>query len=170
MMTGSDSDDGVSKGGGGSKQGRRLRYYALDLKRRIVEETFGPGQSVSIVARRHDVNSNLVFAWRKQYREGRLGKRKPAAKATPSSASQDLIHIGVLEPRSVLCPPPVGSKASEPDPSAHRAHEAPVPERDSTTLAGIIDIELPNRVKVRVDADIGEAALRRVLAAARQLA
>jgi transposase len=38
-----------------------------------VEETLLPGTSVSRVARRHDVNANLLFYWRKLYREGRLG-------------------------------------------------------------------------------------------------
>jgi transposase len=32
-----------------------------------------PGASVSRVARRHDVNANQVFHWRKLYHEGRLG-------------------------------------------------------------------------------------------------
>jgi transposase len=40
-----------------------------------VEETLLPGASVSRVARRHDVNANQVFRWRKFYREGRLGAR-----------------------------------------------------------------------------------------------
>jgi transposase len=38
-----------------------------------VEETQVPGASVARVARRHDVNANQVFYWRKLYREGRLG-------------------------------------------------------------------------------------------------
>jgi len=38
-----------------------------------VEETLLPGTSVSRVARRHDVNANQLFYWRKLYREGRLG-------------------------------------------------------------------------------------------------
>jgi transposase len=32
-----------------------------------------PSSSVSRVARRHDVNANQLFYWRKLYREGRLG-------------------------------------------------------------------------------------------------
>jgi len=40
-----------------------------------VEETLLPGASVSRVARRHDVNANQVFYWRKLYREGQLGSR-----------------------------------------------------------------------------------------------
>jgi transposase len=35
-------------------------------------ETLIAGASVSRVARRHDVNANQVFYWRKLYREGRL--------------------------------------------------------------------------------------------------
>ena len=42
-------------------------------RRTIVEETLVPGASVSRVARRHDVNANQVFRWRKLYQEGRLG-------------------------------------------------------------------------------------------------
>ena len=38
-----------------------------------MEETLLPGASVSRVARRHDVNANQVFYWRKRYREGQLG-------------------------------------------------------------------------------------------------
>ena len=40
-----------------------------------MEETLVPGASVSRVARRHDVNANQVFYWRKLYREGQLGSR-----------------------------------------------------------------------------------------------
>jgi hypothetical protein len=36
------------------------------LKRQIVPETQEPGSSVSIVARRHDVNSNQLFKWRRE--------------------------------------------------------------------------------------------------------
>ena len=38
-----------------------------------MEETLQAGASVSRVARRHDVNANQLFYWRKLYREGRLG-------------------------------------------------------------------------------------------------
>jgi transposase-like protein len=37
--------------------------------------TLVAGASVSRVARRHDVNANQLFYWRKLYREGRLGAR-----------------------------------------------------------------------------------------------
>ena len=58
-----------------SKQGPRQRRSAEE-KRRIVEETLEAGASVARVARRHAVNANQVFYWRKKYREGRLGKSR----------------------------------------------------------------------------------------------
>jgi transposase len=59
----------VSKGEGQAAAGdarRRRRFWSAEEKRRIVSETFAPGASVSVVARRHDVNSNLLFTWRRQ--------------------------------------------------------------------------------------------------------
>ena len=37
------------------------RLWSADLKRRIVAESFEPGASVAVVARRHGVNANLLF-------------------------------------------------------------------------------------------------------------
>jgi transposase len=48
-----------------TKQPKR-RQYSEALKRQMVVETQAPGASVSIVARRHDVNSNQLFRWRRQ--------------------------------------------------------------------------------------------------------
>src|SRR5258708_29293291 len=56
------------------REARRQR--SVEEKRRIVEETLGAGASVARVARRHAVNANQVFYWRKKYREGRLGKNQ----------------------------------------------------------------------------------------------
>jgi transposase len=46
------------------------RRWPEALKRQIVAETRVPGASVSIVARRHDVNANQVFRWRRLYEAG----------------------------------------------------------------------------------------------------
>jgi transposase-like protein len=53
--------------------GAKKRRRSVEERRKIVEATLQPGASVSRVARRHDVNANQVFHWRKLYREGRLG-------------------------------------------------------------------------------------------------
>lgn len=52
---------------------RRRRRWSGEEKRRIVAESFEPGMSVSRVARRHDVNANQVFTWRRQLREQERG-------------------------------------------------------------------------------------------------
>ena len=73
-----------------SKQVPRRRR-SIEEKRRIVEETLASGASVAQVARRHAVNANQVFYWRKRYREGRLGQ----------SRSSNLLPVTVSDtPRS----------------------------------------------------------------------
>ncbi|PCI39963.1 MAG: hypothetical protein COB46_07655 [Rhodospirillaceae bacterium] len=42
---------------------RKRRTWSDDEKRMIVKQTLVPGVSVSQVARRYDVNANLVFKW-----------------------------------------------------------------------------------------------------------
>ncbi len=51
---------------------RHHRSWPDALKVEIVEAALAPGTSVSVVARRYDVNANQVFNWLKRYREGRL--------------------------------------------------------------------------------------------------
>ena len=61
-----------------SKRRGLYRHHPLALKRAIVEETLQPGASVAQIARKHGVNANQVFLWRKIYREGLLPDSKPA--------------------------------------------------------------------------------------------
>ena len=72
-------------------QGTKKRRRTVRERREIVEETLLPGASVSRVARRHDVNANQVFYWRKLYREGRLGSR----------TDTQLVPVKVAKERSV---------------------------------------------------------------------
>jgi transposase len=52
--------------------GRRRRWTGEE-KLRIVEESFSGPRVASTTARRHGISNPLLFAWRKAYREGRLG-------------------------------------------------------------------------------------------------
>ncbi len=61
-----------------ASQVKKRQKRSVEEKRRIVEETLAAGTSVARVARRHAVNANQVFYWRKKYREGRLGKNQPS--------------------------------------------------------------------------------------------
>ncbi|MDW9235327.1 transposase family protein [Burkholderia thailandensis] len=67
-----------------SEPERRRRRTAQE-KIAIVQETLEPGASVSAVARRHGVNANQVFGWRKQYQEGSLAAVKAGETVVPAS-------------------------------------------------------------------------------------
>ena len=79
---------------------RRRRVWSAAEKRRIVAETLEPGASVSIVARRHDLNANLLFTWRRT-----LGAAAP-------DAVDDAMRLvpAVIAPELVPTPspPPAG--------------------------------------------------------------
>ena len=89
--------DGLEKmGSGQARPAPPRRRWSEAEKRRIVAESYQPGVSVSIVARRNDVNANLVFTWRRQYRE-RGG----------------LVPV-VVEPDRILPPPPDAGSVAVP--------------------------------------------------------
>jgi transposase len=44
----------------------KRRQWTEAFKRQVVAETLEPGASVSIVARRHDLNANQLFKWRRE--------------------------------------------------------------------------------------------------------
>jgi transposase len=118
----------------------RRRHWTRTEKQRLVAETLVPGASVSRVARRHDVNANLLFTWRRQARRGMLGGTPPVALG---DESLPLIPITV---------------------TAEDADRSPAPD----DRPGIIEIVLPSGERLRVDAWVDEPALRRVLAAIRR--
>jgi len=43
---------------------RARRKFSTDFKRQVVSEIYAAGTSVSVIARRHDINANLLFRWR----------------------------------------------------------------------------------------------------------
>lgn len=52
---------------GGARR-RSRRTWSDEEKRRLVALTYEAGTSVSIVARRYDLNANLLFTWRREAR------------------------------------------------------------------------------------------------------
>ena len=64
--------DTLSQGSQVGAAKAKKRRLTIKERRDIVEETLVPGASVARVARKHDVNANQVFYWRKLFREGRL--------------------------------------------------------------------------------------------------
>ncbi|MFG1352826.1 IS66-like element accessory protein TnpA [Xanthobacter autotrophicus] len=114
----------------------RRRRWRDDEKAGIVAETLDGTATVSEVARRHDVCPSLVFTWRRQARQGRLG--------------------GVTKVSSLL---PVMIQAETP-PVVNETESGPPRSRRAT---GVIEIDLGRGRRVRVDRDVDAAALRLVL-------
>jgi len=83
------------------------RRRSVEETRRIVEETLETGASVARVARRHAVNANQVFYWRKKYREGRLGTGQ-SSKLLPVTLS-DISGIKSGRASGASSPSAVGS-------------------------------------------------------------
>jgi transposase len=54
-----------------------------------VSETFAPGASVSIVARRHDLNANMLFTWRRQIGAGALLPASGAVTFVPAAITAE---------------------------------------------------------------------------------
>ncbi|WP_185733869.1 transposase [Burkholderia sp. Bp8986] len=68
--------------------------YPLEFKQQVVRETLAPGASVSVIAHRHDVNANIVFEWKRWYREGKLTLNGPDA---TSASPAELLPINIID-------------------------------------------------------------------------
>jgi transposase len=110
----------------------RKRRSAAE-KRLIVEQASQPGASVAQVARAHGLNANVVFHWRRLYREGELA-------AEPTQAMK-LLPVSIAE-REVV----------------ERHPEEVVPP-----TFGSIHIELPGAVRISIEAQADPAMIRAVL-------
>jgi transposase len=66
-------------------QPEQRRRRSVEEKLAIVRETFEPGATVSGVARRHQVNANQVFAWRKLFQDGSLSAVSAGEQVVPAS-------------------------------------------------------------------------------------
>ncbi len=51
---------------------QRRRRWSVEEKKAIVDETYQPAMSVSIVARRHGIAPNQLFMWRRAMENGAL--------------------------------------------------------------------------------------------------
>lgn len=90
------------------REQRRHRSWPEELKREIVAASREPGSSVSVVARRYDVNANQVFAWRERYRE-----------ETDAPAALQLMPVTVTPERAQEPAPVPTSELIEIDVASH---------------------------------------------------
>jgi transposase len=121
----------------------RRRRWSLEEKRRIVEESTEPGAVMRAVAARNGVCESLLYAWRRQMRDGVLLESE-----TPA-----FVPVRVFgTPMNAM----LSTSESE-----------RVPSTRSETRSDLIEIELGGGRQVRVGRDVNLAALRCVLTALR---
>jgi hypothetical protein len=141
------------------RQTDRKRRYSPAFKRRVVKESLVPGASVSVVARRHDINSNVVFRWRKEFRDAEHDR---AVRSQKSLADDGFIEVGLVDNAGTvgLLPAPkiLGGENVK---AARPAVGGKTP--------GLIEIETAGGVKLRLSGRVDDRTLRRVLAAIRRL-
>jgi transposase len=147
---------------------RSRRSWSDEDKQRIVDEAVVPGASVADIARRHGVNANLVFNWRKTARAAAAAVSASDARAQGDARlgapeACEFIPIGVLgraeDGASALA---VGSSPAMASEISSRRTSLPRPSLEERP--GVIEIDLADGVRLRVDAFVNERALRRVLA------
>ena len=64
---------------------QRRRRWTASEKVRMVEETFAPGMTVSLVARQHGVAPNQLFTWRRLVAHGSLTAAGSGEEVVPAS-------------------------------------------------------------------------------------
>ena len=68
----------------------------------MVEETFEPGMTVSLVARRHGVAANQLFTWRRLVAQGSLTAAGSGEEVVPASAYRALYQIPLNRTRGPI--------------------------------------------------------------------
>ena len=73
----------------------KRRNWPEAFQRQVVAETLEPGSSVSIVARRHDLNTNQLFKWRREL----LPKAPPAEAESNPMVPVEIVAEPERQPR-----------------------------------------------------------------------
>ena len=130
----------------------RRRQWTPEQKAALLGEVEAEGGQVSVVARRRGVSTSLLYNWRSAW--------KAAAMAAQSAAVRpaEFVQLGVVADASgESSTVPMGVGAVSP-----RGAGLGLAER-----VGVIEIDLPDGVRVRVDSSVNKKSLQRLLAALR---
>ena len=71
---------------------QRRRRWSAEEKAAIVQETWAPEMSVSLVARRHGIAPNQLFTWRRLYASGALSAVGAGEEVVAASEYRALQH------------------------------------------------------------------------------
>ncbi|BEA22112.1 transposase [Escherichia coli] len=75
----------------------KRRRRTTQEKIAIVQQSFEPGMTVSLVARKHGVAASQLFLWRKQYQEGSLTAVAAGEQVVPASELAAMKQIKELQ-------------------------------------------------------------------------
>ncbi|HVY88075.1 MAG TPA: transposase [Hyphomonadaceae bacterium] len=123
----------------------RRRKWTDAEKAAVLAETDAPSTNVAAVARKHGIARSVVYNWRS-------ARRAQAIAAIPGAGPVEFIPIGVIGQDQGVTP---SESVSAPTPSADPG--------------GMIEVELANGARLRVDGQVNERALCRVLRALKSL-
>jgi transposase len=132
----------------------RRRQWTAEQKAALLAEVEAEGGQVSVVARRHGVSTSLLYNWRSAWKAAGLAAQARAVR------SPEFVQLGVVDD---------ASGQSRPVQMIAGAMSARGVGLALAERVGVIEIDLPEGVRLRVDAGVNEKALRRVLAAVRGL-
>jgi transposase len=128
----------------GERSTRRLR--TLDEKLRIVAEASKPGASVAAVARKYELNANLLFAWRRLQRRGLLeGQRH---------APPPLLPVQITSPTLT----PTRRASTVPEQARVRGRRPAL-----STAESCIEIVVAGDTRIRLHGEAQRAVLARIL-------
>ncbi len=122
----------------------RRRRWTTEQKLALVEEAMRPGSSVAGVADRHGLSRSLLFAWRRQAREGTM----PGLVRMEPEAPPTLVPVRVVEDQA-------------PRPQAATSSGLERPARSGAT----IELVLRNGRVLRVSEAIAPGVLGRLATA-----
>lgn len=136
---------GIDEEGSAERATRRIR--TLEEKLAILKEAAEPGVSIAAVARKHGMNANLLFGWRRLHRRGVLESRRhaktvpllPVKITTPTLTPSDPTSGRVVRSR--------GSRRAPPD----------------TAMGSCVELLLPDGMRVRLHGQAQRTVLERIL-------
>src|SRR5690349_20059743 len=132
----------------------RRRKWTPAEKAALLAEIEAEGGRVSVVARRHGISDRLLYNWRSAWK---------AAVSMRNAGPQppvEFVPLGMIGPASDDGPgPQTVSALDEP------LQPPPIGGSRQQGGTGLIEIDLPNGARVRVDALVDETALQRVFRA-----
>jgi transposase len=126
----------------GERATRRIR--TLDEKLRILAEAGRPGASVAAVARKHELNANLLFAWRRLHRRGLLEAQR---------------HAPPLLPVTITSPTVTPTQRASTTPTSRSRGKRPV----TPTAESFIEIVVAGDTRIRLHGEAQRAVLARLL-------